>query len=342
MKNRAIFILAILFFPILGKAQGPLEFNYQGKIANNDGSPRSGNHSIRFRIYDNAGGTGGALYDQTAAAVGVTNGVFNVMVGRDTGALPVSIFRQNSDLWMRISVNGTDLNPLQKLAASPFAISVASGAVGTAELATGSIMDEDISSSANINPSKINGGSFESDATYLFPGTGAVGISTDTVGAYKLNVQGNVNIAGTLFQNGSPAVFSNWTVSGDDIVRPSSVTINSVNAPAYPLDVYGNINVRGGSLFIDGTQAVFSKWSDAASPTTAVFRRNQVAVGTAVPSGAGLPDLNTYQFHVFDNNATSTIGITQGLNTGELKIQHVASPPAPNTGGFYTYAVYAP
>ncbi|MDD5592940.1 MAG: hypothetical protein PHV44_06605, partial [Candidatus Omnitrophica bacterium] len=64
---------------------------------------------------------------------------------------------------------------------------------------------------------------------------GNVGIGTTNPG-YNLDVSGDINLTGQLRQNGTPAVFSNWTVAGSDIYRLSNVGIGTT-APAAPLSV---------------------------------------------------------------------------------------------------------
>ena len=71
---------------------------------------------------------------------------------------------------------------------------------------------------------------------------------------YQLNIEGDVNFNGTLFQNNSEFVTSRWTESpnGNNIYRPSFVGINFVQTgskePAFPLEVYGGSNVLGSSF----------------------------------------------------------------------------------------------
>ena len=70
--------------------------------------------------------------------------------------------------------------------------------------------------------------------------------STSTVRNYKLNVQGDVNFNGQLFQNNAEFVTSRWTEAsnGTDIYRLSKVGINKSD-PQYTLDVDGEANIRG-------------------------------------------------------------------------------------------------
>ena len=69
---------------------------------------------------------------------------------------------------------------------------------------------------------------------------------TNTVRNYKLNVEGDVNFNGQLFQNNAEFVTSRWTEASNatDIYRLSKVGINQAD-PSYTLDVNGEANVRG-------------------------------------------------------------------------------------------------
>ena len=63
---------------------------------------------------------------------------------------------------------------------------------------------------------------------------------------YVLNVGGDMNINGQLFQNNAEFVTSRWTeaTNNTDIYRLSNVGINQVD-PDYTLDINGDTNVRG-------------------------------------------------------------------------------------------------
>ena len=66
---------------------------------------------------------------------------------------------------------------------------------------------------------------------------------------YILNVNGDMNIDGQLFQNNAEFVTSRWTESSNDsganIYRNSKVGIGNVPSPAYQLDVAGDTNIAG-------------------------------------------------------------------------------------------------
>ena len=79
---------------------------------------------------------------------------------------------------------------------------------------------------------------------------------------YILNLQGDFNINGNIFQNNAEFVTSRWTKSTNDnganIYRNSKVGIGNITAPAYTLDVNGDINMVG-KLYVNGT----AQWLDS-------------------------------------------------------------------------------
>ena len=120
----------------------------------------------------------------------------------------------------------------------------------------------------NVTSGRITAGSFDGDGSllsgvnsdsgswvngtnsnvHLATSTDNVGIGIDNPG-HKLDVNGDINIAtgSTLKVGGTPAVFSNWSVDGSDIYRPSG----NVGIGVTP-DV--KLHVGGGDVGIDRDQ----------------------------------------------------------------------------------------
>lgn len=132
-----------------------------------------------------------------------------------------------------------------------------------------------------ITPSTTNGGTTFTLATVaglLMDGSGNTAIGLTSVDAtYKLEVGGNINFTGTLYQDGSPFVTSRWTetANGTDIYRGSKVGINRANNTdlTYDLDVTGTVGMTG-ILYANGDK----QWLD----TYGVFKANRNTIGENV------------------------------------------------------------
>jgi len=116
-----------------------------------------------------------------------------------------------------------------------------------------------------ITPSTTGGGAtFTTPAFSIRGADGNVAIGSTTFAnpgntiQYKLNVAGNINFTGTLYQNNEAFVTSRWTASsnGTDIHRLSKVGINKAD-PAYTLDVGGDVNLTG-KIYVSGN----AQWID--------------------------------------------------------------------------------
>jgi hypothetical protein len=110
-----------------------------------------------------------------------------------------------------------------------------------------------------------------------------------TVRNYKLNVQGDVNINGQLFQDNSEFVTSRWTEASNtaDIYRLSRVGINKAD-PTYQLHVLGSVNIEGQDFVNQANNRVLyangiKQWLD----TYGTFKsnRNFVDENITIPSG---------------------------------------------------------
>lgn len=209
-NNKAWRLLIALIFtfasinPAHLLADSPDSINYQGKLADNNGNPLTGNYPMTFEVYSAASG-GTFLYgdDRTTNLVPVTNGIFNVLVGTGTamGGTTYTNIRQaaqsGTSIYLQVRVSGTALLPRQRLVASPYALAVAQGSIANAEVASG----------AGITVTKLAPGTFPTGAysfsgsTVTFSGSGiwksdgSVGIGTTTPGQ-KLTVVGDALISG--------------------------------------------------------------------------------------------------------------------------------------------------
>ena len=122
---------------------------------------------------------------------------------------------------------------------------------------------EGFSNAFEITPSTNNGGqNWSTTPGLLVHGDSRVSINTSatsgtdpetsTLRNYRLNVEGDVNFNGQLFQNNAEFVTSRWTEAsnGNDIYRLSKVGINQSN-PSYTLEVNGETNLKS-TLRVNG------------------------------------------------------------------------------------------
>lgn len=134
----------------------------------------------------------------------------------------------------------------------------------------------------------------------------AINSTTFTVNSVDmaLNVEGNINFNGTLYQNGSAFVTSRWTETstGGNIYRLSSVGINT-SSVSYTLDVDGDLNLKGTSakLYINGS----AQWVDNA----AVIKLNSNTITQSVTIPAGTVAVS---FGPLDITGNNTITIASG------------------------------
>jgi hypothetical protein len=132
-----------------------------------------------------------------------------------------------------------------------------------------------------------------------------------TVRHYKLNVSGDVNINGQLFQNNAEFVTSRWTeaTNGADIYRLSRVGVNKAD-PTYQLHIVGSVNIEGQDFVNQANNRVLyangdKQWID----TYGVFKsnRNTINENITVPAGT-----NTMSIGPLTINNGITITVANG------------------------------
>jgi hypothetical protein len=364
-QNITFFLSAlwVLSLAALLKAAAPGEINYQGKLTDSSGNPANGNFDMVFRIYDAATGGTPLVTDvrQGTDRISVSNGVFNAVIGGIPATLtfssPITELRQalqgGADRWLAVTVNGTDLSPRQKLVAAPYALAVAAGSISNAE----------ISSQANIDPAKISGGSFQSQA-YIFPGSVGIGNAPDpTFGKLSL-YEGQLGIrspsysANTFYANsrdifsqGSEPLYINYSDNSGDVQIGGEGEIKVLNVAG---DVAASREVRacgGGQCSHLRNSGDNNNYLRGATyfETNAFQRIMTVLPSNANPGAVGIGTSPQRRFHVretsgvegalFENSgslALVAVGFTggisgQGTNANSFGVQGWSN--ASNTTG---------
>jgi hypothetical protein len=177
MKNKLITFGALIFLSAVNcqlstlQAQGTA-FTYHGRL-NDGGSPADGTYDLTFALFSAISGPAQEGTTLTNAAVGVSNGLFNVTL--DFGdQFP------GTPRWLEIGVrtngNGTfaSLTPRQQITATPYAVtasavtgpingsSIVSGSITSAQLASGAVTAANIASNS-ITSSQLASGAAASN-----------------------------------------------------------------------------------------------------------------------------------------------------------------------------------
>jgi hypothetical protein len=107
-------------------AQVPTTLSYQGRLLQNDAAqgPVGGTIDIQFSIWSGPTGDPGAtqLWSESWTGVGLSNGVFSVLLGSNGSPLVPSNFQNDSSLYLQLTIDGETLSPRQQLGSVPFAI----------------------------------------------------------------------------------------------------------------------------------------------------------------------------------------------------------------------------
>jgi sulfatase modifying factor 1 len=159
MKVHIICLLAIFSAGVLRAQNIPSLVNYQGRLLDAGGNPRSGNVSIMLSVHTAETG-GSQVYTETINPVPVNNGLFSIHFGGQTG---FAAALANAEAWLEVRVDGSQVGPRSRLVAVPYA--AAAGTVRGANL-------------------------------YEHPTTGNIGMGTSTP-AQKLEVTGHALVKGT-------------------------------------------------------------------------------------------------------------------------------------------------
>jgi hypothetical protein len=264
-------LLTGLFALLTVSATLAQQMNYQGRLTDSSGNAvADAQYSITFDIYDAATG-GTQLWGSQVIPADTVQGRFNVVIGpTDPGSRNIiNAFNGGVPRYLQISYAGNPILPRQQILASPVAFramiadTVTNGAIGTAQIADGS-----------ITALKINGGTgvWVGSGSDIYHLNGNVGIGNTAPGA-KLDVTGTLQVkdlgansgsihVGAYATGGDPKLIyfgdGNYVSIGennhDDRMELTAGTFVFQNGnvgmgtttPAAKLDVAGDVNVSGG------------------------------------------------------------------------------------------------
>jgi hypothetical protein len=115
--------------------------NYQGRLADNLGTPLDGSYGMSFALYDAASAGNLVWGPEVHDAVPVSDGLFSVGLGsRTAGGIPTTTW--NGDRYLEITVGGETLSPRELIRSVPIAgmaLTVPDGAIGSSQIADGAV-----------------------------------------------------------------------------------------------------------------------------------------------------------------------------------------------------------
>jgi len=122
MKKYFACLLAVFSFLHISAQSVPSLVNYQGRLLDAAGNPRSGNVSIELTVHTAATG-GSQVYTETLGPVPVNNGLFALQFGGQPGFAEALA---NPEAWLEVRVDGIVVGPRSRLVAVPYALKAAS------------------------------------------------------------------------------------------------------------------------------------------------------------------------------------------------------------------------
>ncbi|MCK4353392.1 tail fiber domain-containing protein [candidate division WOR-3 bacterium] len=191
------------------KAEIPREVNFQGFLTDAaEDTAISGEYDMEFKIWNTETG-GNLLWGETQENVSVDGGIFNVILG-EVNAIPDSVFRDFTNLYLELIVGGELLSPRQKL------VSVGRSYKATYADTAGYSLAADVqyvdSAGVSVNAWKWNNNAWGAE----YPYATVSGIAYYILGA---NVDGEVaqaNKADTAtYAISGGSADNDWTISGN-------------------------------------------------------------------------------------------------------------------------------
>lgn len=119
----ALFAFAVAWVPALpARAAAPELLSYQGVLLENGSvAVTDGIYQLKFELFPQLV-AGSAVFSQTLDA-SVKSGLYNVILSNNGPYNLATILKDNSTLYMEVSVGGVPMQPRQQLASVPYAIS---------------------------------------------------------------------------------------------------------------------------------------------------------------------------------------------------------------------------
>jgi|GEM_PF-2575027 len=207
----------------------PYVMSFQGKLEGLQGQTSA---NIDFSLYNNSAGTGNPVWTESHAGVPLEpdSGIFNVLLGNTT-ALDTKML-DYPKLWLKVSVNGQDLGPLQPLTAAPYAFVAKNLYMGRVVAMTDS---KDLVAVLGVNTSNVAGtyGEGVYGTSALGDGVHGKTASAAKAGVYGENTSSGAGVYGQapsgtgIVAKGNSGLNAEATGTGDGVVGTAKAATKS-------------------------------------------------------------------------------------------------------------------
>jgi hypothetical protein len=296
-------IILMLILCSAATADVPTLMNYQGWLTDAIGTPLNGPYTIVFTIYNDPilSAPGNIIWQQTQLNVSVTGGLFNVLLGAGTPAVPVteSVF-SSANRWLGITVaTDPEITPRTQLVSVGYAF---------------------VAARAQSADYSITGGGWTDDGRFvrLTNDTDSVGIGTTTP-RERLEIMGNLRLPPStanvgVINSGGARFIHNFGTDN---------TFIGINA--------GNLTMTGSGNTASGDSALSSNIAgndNTANGAAALTNNTSGNMNTASGFSALYSNVDGY------NNTASGFSALRNNNTGYANTANGGSALRNNTTGY--------
>jgi hypothetical protein len=239
----------VLLSPLSARADAPPLLPVQGYLTLSDGTPIDGSESLTFALYGTATGTR-ALHREEIETV-FFRGSFAVYLG-ETAPLDLSIFRDNTEVWLGMAVaEGAEMSPRIRLASMPYAAMAAY--CGEASTLNGATADDFALASHTHELTELTGVPADlldgdQDTTYS-AGTG-ISINNSTIEADFSAVQSRIDASCPVGQSIQAVDADGNITCHEDQLGPGTITAVTVGSGILGGGNVGAVNVSADTTFL--------------------------------------------------------------------------------------------
>ena len=219
--KKGIFVLGVLMFILSLHAYAiPQSINFQGRLANPDGTPITSTESVTFKLFDDpSAGLEKGSYSTTVSPN--SSGTFSVLLNFDPSSF------DGGNRWLEVQVQTEILSPRQEIAAVPYAYRA-------------------------ITAESLSGGSVTQEADTLDSVLARGNASTGNASVGSLTVSGTSSASSIIMDNTSGVIQSKnvTTLAGQSLtIHAGDTTVNTSGRDG------GSLTIRAGSPQGGGNEA---------------------------------------------------------------------------------------